>query len=89
MARSKYTLGFKREAVRLVREEKMTYTQVGTDLELDKSIIRDGCSLGEAGKFEASPSPGSDSRQRPAGSKPRVRVRTERRRRAPSRPTLR
>jgi transposase len=62
MARRKYTLEFKREAVRLVRDEHMTYTQVGTDLGIDKSTIREWCRLSEAGKLEASTSPGSAPR---------------------------
>jgi transposase len=43
MASRKYTPEFKREAVRLVREEGMTYAQVGTDLGVDKTTIRDWC----------------------------------------------
>jgi transposase len=62
MARRKYTPEFKREAVRLVREESMTYAQVGTDLGVDKSTIRDWCKLSEAGKLETSKSPGPASR---------------------------
>ena len=62
MARRKYTPEFKREAVRLVREESMTYAQVGTDLGVDKSTIRDWCKLSEAGKLETSKAPGAASR---------------------------
>jgi len=62
MARRKYTAEFKREAVRLVREENMTFAQVGADLGVDKSTIREWCKLSEAGKLEAGKSPGSASR---------------------------
>ncbi len=34
--RKKYTLEFKQEAVRLVNEEGLTYTQVGLDLGVNK-----------------------------------------------------
>ena len=57
MARRKYTPEFKREAVRLVREESMTYAQAGTDLGVDKSTIRDWCKLSGAGKLETSKAP--------------------------------
>lgn len=62
MARRKYTPEFKREAVRLVREENMTYAQVGEDLGVDKSTIRDWCKLSEAGKLEAGKAAGAVSR---------------------------
>jgi transposase len=62
MARRKYTPEFKREAVRLVREENMTYAQVGADLGIDKSTIRDWCKLSEAGKLEVVKSTGAGSR---------------------------
>ena len=41
--RRKYTLEFKQEAVRLVNEEGLTYAQVGKDLGVNKSSIRDWC----------------------------------------------
>lgn len=41
--RRSYTAEFKREAVRLVQERGMTYTQVGRDLGVGKSLIRDWC----------------------------------------------
>ncbi len=62
MARRKYTPEFKREAVRLVREESMTYAQVGSDLGVDKTTIRDWCKLREAGKLETSSVPAAASR---------------------------
>jgi transposase len=62
MARRKYTPEFKREAVRLVREESMTYAQVGSDLGVDKTTIRDWCKLSEAGKLETSSVPAAASR---------------------------
>ncbi len=64
MARRKYTPEFKREAVRLVREESMTYAQVGSDLGVDKTTIRDWCKLSEAGKLETSSVPAAASRSR-------------------------
>lgn len=62
MARRKYTPEFKREAVRLVREESMTYAQVGSDLGVDKTTIRDWCKLSEAGKLGTSSVPAAASR---------------------------
>lgn len=47
--RRSYTLEFKREAVRLVREEGMTYSEVGADLGVNKSTIRDWCNKEAAG----------------------------------------
>lgn len=41
--RRSYTDEFKREAVRLVQERGLTYTQVGRDLGVGKSLIRDWC----------------------------------------------
>lgn len=45
MARNwrKYTLEFKQEAVRLVTHEGMTFAQVGQDLGVNQSTIRDWC----------------------------------------------
>jgi transposase-like protein len=39
--RTKYTLEFKQEAVRLVTHEGMTFAQVVQDLGVNKSTIRD------------------------------------------------
>ena len=39
--RRSYSVEFKQEAVRLVREQGMTCAQVGTDLGICKSVIRD------------------------------------------------
>ena len=47
--RRKYTLEFKQEAVRLVTEEGLSYVQVGADLGVNKSTIRDWCKRAEAG----------------------------------------
>lgn len=47
--RRKYTLEFKQEAVRLVTEEGLSYVQVGADLGVNKSTIRDWCQRAEGG----------------------------------------
>ena len=49
--RRSYTREFKLEAVRLVREEGLSYTEVANDLGIDKSTIRDWCVKHEAGKL--------------------------------------
>ncbi len=41
--RRSYAPEFKQEAVRLVREEGMTYAKVGADLGVDQTLIRDWC----------------------------------------------
>jgi transposase len=50
--RRRYPLEFKQEAVRLVDEEGMTYAQVGSDLGVNKSTIRDWCNKAEAGELD-------------------------------------
>lgn len=50
--RRQYTLEFKQEAVRLVREAGMTYAGVGEDLGVNKSTIRDWCRKAEAGALD-------------------------------------
>lgn len=54
MARKRrtFTLEFKQEAVRLVHSEDMTYAQVGRDLGVNKSVIRDWCVKSVAGELE-------------------------------------
>tara|TARA_B100000609_G_C17169825_1_gene410985 strand:- start:916 stop:1218 length:303 start_codon:yes stop_codon:yes gene_type:complete len=52
--RRQYTLEFKQEAVRLVNEEDMTYSQVGSDLGVCKSTIRDWCEKAAAGTLDGS-----------------------------------
>ena len=52
--RKKYTLEFKQEAVRLVTEEGLTYAQVGLDLGVNKSTIRDWCKRAEKGLLQGS-----------------------------------
>lgn len=52
--RRQHTLEFKREAVRLVREQDMTYAAVGADLGVDKSTIRDWCRKAAAGTLDGS-----------------------------------
>ncbi len=47
--RRQHTLEFKREAVRLVREQDMTYAAAAADLGVDKSTIRDWCTKAAAG----------------------------------------
>jgi len=49
--RRSYTLEFKQEAVRLVREEGMSCAQVGKDLGVSKSAIRDWCRKQAAGEL--------------------------------------
>jgi transposase len=51
--RRKYTLEFKQEAVRLVNDEDMGYAQVGADLGVNKSTIRDWCRRAAAGTLGA------------------------------------
>jgi transposase len=50
--RRKYTLEFKQEAVRLVKEEDMTYVEVGRDLGVNKSTIRDWCNKAQDGVLD-------------------------------------
>jgi transposase len=52
--RRSYTAEFKQEAVRLVREEGMSYADVGADLGIDRSIIRDWCKKAETGTLDGS-----------------------------------
>ena len=55
-----HTLEFKREAVKLVREQNMTYAAAGADLGIDKSTLRDWCRKADAGTLDGakgSPSP--------------------------------
>jgi transposase len=46
--RRTYTPEFRQEAVRLVREEGLTYAKVGDDLSVNKSVTRDCCKKAEA-----------------------------------------
>ena len=46
--RRTYTPEFQQEAVRLVREEGLTYAKVGDDLGVHKTVIRDWCKKAEA-----------------------------------------
>ncbi|MED5372875.1 MAG: transposase [Myxococcota bacterium] len=52
--RRQYSVEFKREAVRLVQEENLSYTQVGRDLGVDRSVIRAWVKKAEAGELETS-----------------------------------
>jgi len=52
MGRKTYEPEFKREAVRLVREENMTHAQVAADLGVDRTSIRDWCLRSAAGTLE-------------------------------------
>jgi transposase len=47
--RRTYTPEFQQEAVRLVREEGFTFSKVGEDLGVNKTVIRDWCKKAEAG----------------------------------------
>jgi transposase len=47
--RRTYTPEFQQEAVRLVREEGLTFSKVGEDLGVNKTVIRDWCKKAEAG----------------------------------------
>jgi len=49
--RSKYTLEFKQEAVRLVQEENLTFAQVGKDLGVDKGTVRTWSRQAAAGQL--------------------------------------
>lgn len=56
--RRKYTVEFKREAVRLVREQDMTYAAAAADLGVDNTTIRDWCTRAAAGTLDgAKPAP--------------------------------
>ena len=55
--RRKYTLEFKQEAVRLVQEEGMAYAEVGSDLGVNKSTIRDWVRKAERGQLEGARGP--------------------------------
>jgi transposase len=45
--RRSYTPEFRQEAVRLVREEGLTFTQVAANLGVHKTVIRDWCRAAE------------------------------------------
>ncbi len=47
--RRTYTPEFQQDAVRLVREEGLTFSKVGEDLGVNKTVIRDWCKKAEAG----------------------------------------
>jgi transposase len=49
--RRKYSIEFKQEAVRLVREEGLTYAQVGRDLGVDRGVVRSWVQKDEAGEL--------------------------------------
>ena len=49
--RRKYTLEFKQEAVRLVKEQNMSPAEVGRDLGVDRSVIRSWVVKAEAGEL--------------------------------------
>lgn len=53
--RRKYSIEFKREAVRLVQEEGLSNAQVGSDLGVDRSVIRTWVKKAESGELEATP----------------------------------
>ena len=59
MAKQKrqYSLEFKLEAVRLVREQNMTYAAAGADLGVDSTTIRDWCVKAAAGTLGGSRTP--------------------------------
>lgn len=59
--RRSYTAEFKRETVRLVREQGLSYAQAGRDLGIHKTTIRDWVKKAEAGELEGSPGAGDDS----------------------------
>lgn len=46
-----YSIEFKQEAVRLVREEQLSVSQVGRDLGLDHSVVRNWVLKAEAGQL--------------------------------------
>jgi transposase len=53
--RRQYTIEFKQEAVRLVKEQALSPTEVARDLGLDRSLIRDWIKKSEAGQLVAAP----------------------------------
>ena len=53
--RRKYTLEFKQEAVRLVKEQDMSPAEVGRDLGVDRSVIRSWVVKAEAGELISAP----------------------------------
>lgn len=73
--RKKYTLEFKQEAVRLVTEEGLTYAQVGLDLGVNKSTIRDWCKRAEKGLLQGS----AKSRREESSEEELARLRRENR----------
>lgn len=79
--RRKYTLEFKQEAVRLVEEQGMTYAEVGKDLGVNKSTIRDWCLKAEAGELDGSRSsePALSAEEELAQLRRRVRILEEER----------
>jgi transposase len=55
MARRTYSIEFKQEAVRLVREQGLTAAQVGRDLDVCKSVIRAWLRKAEEGSLGGLP----------------------------------
>ena len=53
--RRKYTLEFKQEAVRLVKEQDMSPAEVGRDLGVDRSVISSWVVKAEAGELTSTP----------------------------------
>ena len=53
--RRQYTLEFKQEAVRLVKERGLTPAQVARDLGLDRSIVRTWVEKADAGQLVDAP----------------------------------
>ena len=53
--RRQYTLEFKQEAVRLVKEQGLTPAQVARDLGLDRSIVRTWVEKADAGQLIDAP----------------------------------
>lgn len=51
----KFSLEFKREAVRLVKEQDLSFAQVARDLGVDRGLIRAWVLKSEAGELAATP----------------------------------
>jgi len=79
--RRKYDAEFKREAVRLVNEAGMTYTEVALDLGVNKSTIREWCQRADRGELErrGSAKPALSAEQELAQLRRRVRILEEER----------
>ena len=62
MARKKYSLEFKVEAVRLVKEQGMSFAEVGDDLGVCRTTIRDWVRREAAGRLDGrAPQPKSQA----------------------------